>query len=51
MPSRVLPRHIEKELGLGPRFPIENRFLVDEGTLTDAVSTGGANLQFRQVAP
>ena len=52
------PRHMPRRSGwrvvLVPGSPdatpqsIQNRFLVDEGSLTDAVSTGGANLQFRQ---
>ena len=50
----VVPRRTGRRVVLVPGSPdatpqsIENRFLVDEGSLTDAVSTGGANLQFRQ---
>ena len=50
----VVPRRSGRRVVLVPSSPdatpqsIENRFLVDEGSLTDAVSTAGANLQFRQ---
>ena len=50
----VVPRRPGRRVVWVPGSPdatpqsIQNRFLVDEGSLTVAVSTGGANLQFRQ---
>ena len=51
---RHMPRRSGRRVVLVPGSPdatqqsIQNRFLVDESSLTDAVSTGEANLQFRQ---